>query len=333
MATIDYKCDTCKRERTLTENQLGMTVFAKCIITEGCKGTLYKVARNENIARQVSDFPPAVAGLNDYVERRAFYQETINITSNPWKVEHNLGVSPAVTVYLFDEDDNATEIPPDEYVVTVVDKNNIQIQFSNPQRGIVHLIARSSVPRDVDTVPDDATLFQVSHLGWMDFGSVSVIDTEAGLRFLTNDDFDLQVEVQIPSRPVTTVSGENRLLLDAQEQTSPWFGWEQVLIRKRRNFTTKNMDVLELFRLAFGESTFPTLSDIPNGSSFEIQQIRYRNEGSGFLSEFEQIEPRSLLLLLANDPYGVVDKIRNQLIDVGELPLATNGRFFVFVPD
>ena len=32
MATIDFKCDTCKREITLAENPLGMTVFAKCVI-------------------------------------------------------------------------------------------------------------------------------------------------------------------------------------------------------------------------------------------------------------------------------------------------------------
>jgi len=330
MATIDYKCDTCKRNITLAENPLGMTVFAKCIITEGCKGTLYKLARNENIAREVSDFPPAVLGLNDYVKRRAFYPELINITSNPWKIKHNLGTSPAVTVYILDNNDDTSELSPDEYIVTVVDKDNIEIAFNSPQRGLVHLVARSSVPIAVVTVADNGNLFQVSNGGFMDFASVSVINTLSGQQFLTEDDFDLQIEVQIPSSPLTTVEGVNELLKDQLNSSSPWFGWEQVLVRKRRNFATKNMQILEAFQLAFGSSIITNLTDVPNGSSFVIQKIRYRNVGTGYLGEFIQLEPRSLLLLLANSPYGVVDKIRNQVIDVGELPLATNGRFFIY---
>ena len=331
MATIDYKCDTCKRELTLTENAQGMTVFAKCIITEGCKGTLYKTARSENITRNVNDFPPAVSGLNDYVQRRAFYQDLINITANPWKINHNLGVSPAVTVYLFDNNDQPVELAPNNYVVSIVDKDNIEILFNDgPQRGIVHLVARSSVPRDVNTIPDQASLFQVSRDGWMDFASVSVIDTDVGLRFLTGDDLDLEITLQIPSSESVTVSGENRYLEDQLNSGSPWLGWDQVLLRKRRNFSTKNMLITQPFADAFGSEGILSLADIPDGSSFQINQIRYRETSSGYVSEYMPIEPRSLVLLLANEPFSLVDKIRDQIIDVGELALSDNGRFFVF---
>ena len=330
MATIDFKCDTCKRNITLAENPLGMTVFAKCIITEGCKGTLYKISRNESITGQVGDFPPSVAGLNDYVQRRAFFPELINIPSNPWKINHNLGTSPAVTVYILDDNDDTSELSADEYVVTIIDKDNIEIEFASAQRGIVHNVARSSVPLEVQTVADAGSLFQVSNVGWMNFGSVSVINTDSGQQFLTEDDFDLQIELQVPSSAITGISGENRILKDQLDTNSPWFGWEQILVRKRRNFATKNMQILDAFQEAFGAGNITNLGDIPDGSSFEIQKIRYRNQTSGYLGEYEQIEPRALLLLLANSPYGVVDKIRDQGIDIGELPLATNGRFFIF---
>ncbi len=330
MATIEYKCDTCKRETTLAENTLGITVLAKCIITEGCKGALYKLRRNENTTRQVGNFPPAVAGLNDYIKRRAFYSETVNISSNPWKLTHKLGTSAAITIYIFDENDVATELAPDEYVIDQIDKDITHITFASSQRGIAHAVARSSVPLEVQTVADAESLDQVSSNGFMDFGSVSVITVAGSQQYLTADDFDLQITVQIPSSSATTIGGENKILKDELDSASPWIGWDQILVRKRRNFATKSMQVLDVFQSAFGATNITNLDDIPNGSSFEIQEIRYRNESDGFLGEYLPIEARSLLLLFANSPYGVVDKIRDRIIDVGELVLSPNGRFFVF---
>ena len=37
MATINYKCDQCKRETELVENSTGFTIIGKCNITEGCR--------------------------------------------------------------------------------------------------------------------------------------------------------------------------------------------------------------------------------------------------------------------------------------------------------
>lgn len=324
MATITYRCDTCEREITLSENANGMTVFGKCNITLGCKGTLYKLIRNPNIIREEFNFPPPVVGLNDFVPRRVFFKKEINITTNSWKIQHNLGVSPAVTVYFFDENTNLPfEVSPDDYVVNITDKNNLEISFNSPRKGIVHLIARSSVPREITTITETEDLFQVSNLGHMVFVTPSVINDDI---LLIEDDFDLFIEVQIPSNP--TVEVEDTFLTDTLHSSSPWFGWNQVLIRKRRNFTTKNLQILDVLQSV--SASISTLNDIPDGTSFQIQQIKYRNENESFEGNLIDIEPRSLFLLLANEPYGIPDKIRNQIIDVGELLISEESRFFIF---
>jgi len=332
MATIEYKCDTCKRKITLSENDTGMTVFAKCIITEGCKGTLYKLARNQNIVRQDLIFPPPVNGLDDYTQRRVFYDQTFNILANPWEINHDMGVLPAITVYLFNElTGDPEEVSQDEYTVNIIDNDNLEILFSSQKRGIVHLIARSSVPINVATVPDLDNLFQVSNTGYMTLivpSIVNVDDDPSGQITLNLDDLDLEVVVQAPTDEAVTNSGT--FLVDALTSESPWFGWGQVLVRKRRNLSTKSTQLWDLVNPTPTDPTYILLADIPNGTSIEITAIRYRNTAMGYLGQYIDIEPRSLMLLLGNSPYSVTDKIRDRLVDVGRLPITLNGKFYVF---
>lgn len=320
MATILYKCDTCEREIALTENKFGLTVFSKCVITEGCKGTLYKLSRNANTVREDLDFPPVVQGLNDYTQRRAFFEKNITISSNPWKIEHNMGVAPAVSVYFTDETTGEQyEVDADDYVITTVDKNNLEISFSGQRKGIVHLVARSSVPREIETVTEDEVLFQVSHDGYMDF-AVPIVANDGGDKISTSDiNISLEIEIQVPSNPINVVSGE--YLLDGQDPASPWFGWDTILLRKRRAFVTKNMQILDFFTPAYPDIT--ALSDIPDGTTFKIQQIQ-------FTDTLRSIESRLLFLLLSQEPFQAPDKIRNQIVDVGELLIASSNTFIVF---
>jgi hypothetical protein len=397
MATISYQCDTCKREITVPENKRGITVFSKCIITRGCRGHLYKIERNKNILRSAEIIPEPVAGLQNYTPRRVLFEQRQNISANPWKVNHNLGVSPAVNVYFFnDVTGEPVEVSPDDYVVTVIDRNNLEVSFTIPQRGIIQLVARSSVPRDVLTISED-TRFQVSNDGLMTFAvpSISVnanfnplatpsptpsvsfsptvtptvsvttsvsatptptpsltpnvsftgsptptqtpastitptvtptftptptiTETSAEQKWIFSDSLFLTVEVLLPSNPVETITG--RYLIDGPEDISPWFGWDQVLIRKRRNYSVKSFRILDVIRDAFPD--IKTLNDIPNGTSFRITEI---NLGFGLNAP----ESRQLFLLLGRPPYGISDKIRDKIVDTGELALLENGRFFIF---
>lgn len=401
MATITYQCDTCKREITVPENTQGVTVFSKCIITRGCKGQLYKLERNKNILRSSEIIPEPVPGLENYVPRRVIFEQNQNISANPWKVNHNLGVSPAVIVYFFDDvTGRPFEVAPDDYTVTVVDRNNIEIAFSIPRRGIVQLIARSSVPREIETISTD-NLFQVSNEGIMTLAVPSVSVNPAyvptatpGLtptptptisltpsitvsptvtptispttsptpsltpstgftgsptptatlaptssstltptptptpsqspdsveqKWVFDDNLTINVEVLLPSNPSEQAIGN--YIIDRPVNSSPWFGWDQVLLRKRRNYSVKSFNILDAINDVFPE--IQSLSDIPNGTSFSFTEI---NLGFGLRT----IESRQLFVLLGREPYGISDKIRDRIIDAGELRILQNGRFFVF---
>ena len=332
MATIQYKCDTCKREISLTENVLGMTVFGRCIITEGCKGVLYKQARNENVIRQEGDFPAPVAGLNDYVQRKAFYEQSINISTTPWRIEHNLGVAPAVTVYFTNNETNEPyEISPDEYTVTIIDQNNIEISFASPSSGIVHLVARSSLPSEITTETSTVELFQVSYQGHMIFAIPSLIIENSGPfdginLYMTEDDMDIETNIQIPSSSEVTIDGT--FLLNAITASSPWQGIDQILLRKRRNFTLKDLNVATMINAAFSNIT--DINDVPNGTTFTIPKIKFRYQTVGYEGELNTVEPRQLITLLSNSPYGTTDKIRDQIVDVGELLTSSNSQFVVY---
>src|ERR1700757_2859051 len=99
MATITYQCNICERQIDLLENPKGLTVFGKCIITNGCKGKLNQLTRNPDNNRE--SFPSEVAGLQDYVQRRAFFPYIQSLPQNVWNINHNMGTSPAVDVYIY----------------------------------------------------------------------------------------------------------------------------------------------------------------------------------------------------------------------------------------
>ena len=64
MSTVTYKCNVCKREIKKLENKSGLTVFSRCIITEGCRGNLNKISVDPDNIRE--SFPAPVSGIKSY---------------------------------------------------------------------------------------------------------------------------------------------------------------------------------------------------------------------------------------------------------------------------
>ena len=143
MSTITYKCNVCKREIAKVENITGLTVFSKCIITEGCKGNLYKIGRDASNIRET--FPPPQTGVNDFFPRKSLYIHNQDVNATEWRIFHNLSVIPSISVYET-IDSGEIELHQDDYTVTVVDGDTLAVEFATPKFGIVHCIAKSSVP-------------------------------------------------------------------------------------------------------------------------------------------------------------------------------------------
>lgn len=93
-----YECDVCNRRTRVATSSEGIDVVQRCIITKECTGKLHKVTDIRDI-NATSSFPPEVAGVQDWFQRRVLYNHTQNIKSSTWTIQHNLQNKPVVYVY------------------------------------------------------------------------------------------------------------------------------------------------------------------------------------------------------------------------------------------
>lgn len=325
MATISYKCDSCKRAIELVENTQGFTAVGKCVITNGCIGRLYKVGRNPNNLRESS--PSYVEGLNNYIPRRAFFEYNQTLLSNKWTVSHNMGIVPSLSVYTVRADGEMKLLDNSEYTISIIDNNSISIKFLINTRGIVQCIAKSTVPLLPSTVPLDVELQQTSVNGIMTLAVPKFITQLRGTGTSTvslpidlcKDPSPIEIEIEVtkPNEPpfVCFETVEN-----FTSNKSPWFGWKEILVRGRRSYCLRTID---LSTLKVFESIGLVSGAIPNGTRIRFLRIDY---GSGMKQE---IPSRGLMMVLANSPYDYVDKDKDSIIDIGEL-LGDSSGYFVY---
>lgn len=328
MATISYKCDSCKRTIELVENPQGFTVVGKCVITNGCIGRLYKTGRNPNNVRESS--PSYVEGLDNYIPRRAFFEYSQTLPSNSWLVSHGMGTVPSVAVYIIQSDSAMELLDNSEYSLTIVDNNSILIEFEKNVKGIVQCVAKSTVPLLPSVIPVEIELVKASTDGIITFAVPKFITQLRGYAptpptsttlpiNLCEDTTPIQIEIEV------TKPNEDPFICfeDVENFTttkSPWFGWKEILINSRRNYCTRTLD---LKKLKVFESIGLISGEVPNGTRIRFLRIDY---GSG---RKEEIPSRGLLMLIANYPYEYVDKEKGKLIDVGEL-IGDNLGYFIF---
>lgn len=318
MSTITYKCNVCKREIDKLENTVGLTVFAKCIITDGCKGNLYKISRDASNIRE--SFPPIQEGVNDYFPRKLLYTHTQSVATTEWKIFHDLSSSPAVTVYE-ETDAGYVTLDQDNYTVTVIDGDSLSITFDTPKEGISQCIARTSVPVKPKLIKPLENPVKVTANGKLTIAVPEIITkTTNPDKFAPYNTADTTIKVEIETiRP----NEEPIICFEEFDDTindTAWLGWDRVLIRNRRHYTLKAKSLNE-FR-TFSDVELD-LSNVPNGTLIRFLRIDYGD------LVFQPIPSRGLFVLLSKDPYKSVDKIRDKLIDVGEM-IKTEYDYFIF---
>lgn len=315
MATITYQCSICQRQIELLENQTGLTTFSKCIITNGCKGKLNRIKRNIDSSR--GSFPPEVQGLTDYVQRRAFFEYNKQLPSTIWSITHNMGISPAVDVYVYDaNNNNLVTLSPDDYVVKFVNKDSITINFTSSYSGIAQLIARNSVKVQPKTLSSTIPSVQVTSDGTFIFAipkyltkfyyPPSISPTPTIPYDLNNQIIRIEILVKEPNNdPVSCTE-----TLEANLFDTPWNDWNEILVRKRKNcyLFTKNIND---FRTFINQNS--NTVNIPTGTQLQITRIDY---GTGV---FEPIDPEGLFVLLTNSPYASADKVLNKVVDAANI--------------
>lgn len=321
MSIIRYKCTTCKREIEIPENKRGLEVINRCVITEDCRGTLYKINRKQDFIR--GEFPPKVPGLTDYTARRVLYNHTQAVAATEWFVEHNLGVAPSVQVLIdvaaetaeeFEDtpcslratEGNFDQVETTDFTFTITGPNTLTITFTNPVSGLAQMIARSTAPTVVETVEDIVQpSFQLTT------GSLLTIATRDNT-VSSSSSIDLDL-VFTPPGEITTVQ-VTYTIPSSVDSSSSWSDYSTIQIQGK-NYTVRSFDTF------ISEMVDGT---IPDGSSFFFNQI---NDGSD-----RDIASQEVIILLAQDPYETIDKITNRLVDVNRID-ATNAALSLFLQD
>lgn len=322
MAIIQMKCTVCKRQIELPENKKGLEVINRCVITEQCRGTMYRIDRKQDFIR--GDYPARVSGLTDYTPRRILYNHTQAISSTKWYITHNLGVSPSVQVVLnksSTSEQELSEIPcvlrnqtetfeqveTTDFTIEITSPNTLVITFTDPQSGLAQMIARSSAPVNVvDSVETTSPSFQLSTGTLLSIATLNDTISSVG-------NVDISLTYTPPSN--TTTISKTYTATPNTSTESPWFDYSEILIQGRK-YKVRSFDA---FVSEMSNGT------IPNGSSFYFDQI-----GTG--SPLRDIESREVILLLALSPYHTIDKIQNQIIDVNRIT-AENAALSLFYQD
>ena len=323
MSTVQYKCDTCNREIDVLEKRNGLTHFSKCIITEGCKGKLYKTKRNPYSIRE--NFPqPSTLDLTNYVPRRAFYEFKKNAPEDTWTIVHEMGVAPSVTVYGFEETTGVPVIIPEEnYSINIIDETELTLTFDEPIVGIAHLVARSSRKVDPTTVEniDQYRLITPNDTMTLAFlGKINFRDPSDVFYPGSDESIILSIVLEEPgSEPVFC----NEVFDAHNEKDSPWSDWEAIISRKRRNYSIRSKHLKDFAVLA--DLYDSELSKIPNGTRLRITQVAYGSR------PFSDIGVRDILMLLANEPYSNRDKDLENVIDVGRITGSNVNSTYVFI--
>lgn len=325
MATIKYKCDTCKRQIDLLEKPYNLNKFSKCVITDGCRGKLNKLSRNLDNRREST--PTTVEGLDDFTPRKVFYKHTQNLISNVWKVKHDLGVSPAVEVFI-NTNDNLVSLSFEQYELQVIDKNTISIKLPNVYNGQVHCIARSTVPDFQLIKVSEIDLFKVTKNAVFVFAFPKLITHFTGTPDEPAPDLPIDTSDSIkPIRLEVSITQPNQEEViciesfDDSVNTTPWLGWHEILLRKRRNYNIKTKSLLSFNQTFQLDSIKP--EDIPYGTIIKFLRV---DLGTGSL---QQIDQDNVLILLSRPPHQSIDKIKDKLVDVNNV-LTSSFNYFIY---
>jgi len=308
MAVVVYRCDVCKREIELERNIRSLETIGRCIITSGCRGSLYQIKIFPDFTR--ARLPDSVTGLEDWQQRRVLYNHTQAIERDEWNITHNLGSFPIVSVYVNrptqDDPDHMEEVTPTD--VQIVSEDVVILQFERPYSGIAQLVGRQSDPDLLQPTVRTATTvvqpLQISNNG--EITIATLVNT------FPNALVGLQVQYNTPTNTQELVE---YTVDDQPSILSPWVDFDKAVIRGK------------VYTIRSFQALVPRMTDgtIESGSTFQFLGV----DASG-TDSFATIQQRNVLILLASDPYEAVDKIRNQYIDVTDVSEEQNPFSFYF---
>lgn len=333
MAVVVYECDTCKREVHRSQNTRGMDVIGRCVITDGCRGKLNQKQIKPSHAVGHSTVP--VLGLTDWSARRILYTHNQDLGRSVWQIDHGLNGLPIVNAYVYDQNDVGKLIPIEPEEIKYVSNNTVTLSFRTTLAGKAQLIMRSSVteqqittlkPRTTESTYD-ADRFVLSESfpltnGPETFGELTIATRIESVIASGFDPF-AEIIVQpyylspatldiLPAHAPMVFKSVSNFPLDTA--SSPWAGATKVVVQGHQY-------LLRSANIHPAAGTLPTLG-IPEGAPVFFT-VTHKGQT-------HQLQKGEMLGLLADDPFLVVDRIKDKYVDMSSFTQATAPRQIVY---
>jgi len=291
MSVVIYKCDTCDRKKIFPRNESGMEHIGRCNITLGCRGNLMQTKIISGYFH--GDITESVYGLEDWYPRRILYEHKQTINSQEWIVNHGLGTDSAVNAFINDPKDPSTQMEKIPKKITIIDRDNLKLEFDYPCSGIAQLIARQS----------DPNLFKPNFEEIVKEDELIPITKEYELSICTKistlgdrEYFRIKLTYALEGETLDVIHDMD----DNPSYISPWNDYDKVSIKGKmyrvRSFNILHEEMAKGKLIGPGAAVY--FSVIDNGDS-----------------TFRNIESDDVIILLTNKPYENVDKNPNIYID------------------
>jgi hypothetical protein len=285
---VTYKCDTCNRQVDVQYNRHGIDTAQRCIITDGCLGTLHKVKRRLVPARAKVLADP-VEGLDYWYQKKMIYTHVQAIAANVWRIKHNLGVIPVLKTYVtrYDEN-NQPYLIPAEPTVTYNDIYSLTLTFDSFEAGEVQCFTVTSENKNI--VPPPVVSKQnvlVTNKGEL---TIAVRYDIAQNLFTDSETFPLTVTFLASPQFQYTYRIDNRPSI-----LSSWVDADDSLVViNRTNYKVFSFNVFNSDIAATGVTSAPITIPMINLTPVAANQV---------------------LILLATSPFTVYDKTTDHLVD------------------
>lgn len=309
MALVEYKCDVCKRTIQIPRNPEGLERISRCTITHGCRGKLYQKDLLEDHIR--AEIPDEVEGLSNWIQRKVLHNHTQAVERDEWVIVHNMGTAPIVSVFgnrpIEGDLDNREELTPEDIIFN--NENTLTVRFDRPWSGIAQLVGRQSDPNLLQPIQQENVTteqpVQISSNGEITIATrINTIGEPAAISL------NIQFDTATGTEPIVLYSADDQPSID-----SPWLDFDKIVVRGKiytvRSFTGLVSEI--------------TTGVINSGSTFRFVGVDENQDQT-----FRDIQKEEILILLASEPYELVDKQRDRFIDVTSVTPTQNRFSFVY---
>lgn len=322
MAVVVYECDTCKRQVHRPQNQRGLDVVGRCVITDGCRGKL--IQSQIKPAHAVGRSTAPVLGLRDWTPRRILHTHVQDLGRQRWQIDHNLNGLPIVNVYTYPLNGSSEMVPIEPVKIEYINNNTVALSFATTVSGKAQLLMRSSVteqqittlkPQMVDSLFDSERFVLSEALpltnGPESYGELTIatrIESSIATGFDPFEEIILQPfylspsTLQIlPATPPMVFKSVTNIPVDTA--SSPWAGVTKAVIQG-------NQYLLRSANIHSGDSVLSSVG-IPEGAP-----VFFTVTHKGVKRTLKKGE---MIALLANSPFLAVDRVKNKFVDMSAI--------------